>query len=65
MTKHTRLLYRGALLISNLERAKYLATVRKIIPILKDVPDDTIIFSVEKILGKVGAISEEHRSRVS
>ena len=43
----------GALLILNLERVKYLATVCEIIPILKDVSDDTIVFQFRKFLEKL------------
>ena len=41
---------RGAIFISNLERANYLTTVRKIIPSVKDVPDETIIPQFRKFL---------------
>ena len=44
---------RGALLILNHERVKYLETVRKIMPILKDVPDDTIIFQFRQFLERL------------
>eukprot|EP00112_Aurelia_sp_Birch-Aquarium-sp1_P001082 Seg11109.1 transcript_id=Seg11109.1/GoldUCD/mRNA.D3Y31 product="hypothetical protein" protein_id=Seg11109.1/GoldUCD/D3Y31 len=44
---------RGAILISNLERVKYLTTVRKIIPSVKDVPDDAIIPQFRKFLERL------------
>ena len=42
-TTAVRIKLRGAILISNIERAKYTSTLRKIIPSVKDVPDETII----------------------
>jgi hypothetical protein len=43
---------RGAILISNIEfeRAKYITTLRKIIPSVKVVPDETIILQFEEFL---------------
>ena len=41
---------RGANLISNIERAKYITTLRKIIPSIREVPDETIILQFQEFL---------------
>ena len=41
---------RGAIRISNIERAKYIMTLRKIIPTIKEVPDQTIIYQFDEFM---------------
>ena len=50
-TTAVRIKLRGAILISNIERAKYsITTLRKIIPSINEVPDETIILQFEEFL---------------
>ena len=49
-TSAVRIKLRGAILISNIERAKYIMTLRKIIPSVEEVPDETIILQFEEFL---------------
>ena len=50
-TTAVKIKLRGAIIISNIERAKYIITkLRKIILSIKDVPDETIILQFEEFL---------------
>jgi hypothetical protein len=53
-TTAVRIKLRGAILISNIERAKYsITTIRKIIPSVKEAPDETIILQFEEFLARL------------
>jgi acetolactate synthase small subunit len=53
-TTAVRIKLRGAILISNIERAKCsITTLRKIIPSVNEVPDETIILQFKEFLARL------------
>ena len=61
-TTAVRIKSRGAILISNIERAKYITTLRKIIPSVKEVPDQTIILQFEEFLVRLEQVVRNRKS---
>ena len=53
---------RGAILISNIERAKYITTLRKIIPSVREVPDETIILQFQEFLVRLEHVARNKKN---
>jgi hypothetical protein len=65
-TTAVRIKLRGAILISNIERAKYrITTLRKIIPSINEVPDETIIWRERNFWYGWSKLSETKRMMIS
>jgi chromosome condensin MukBEF ATPase and DNA-binding subunit MukB len=65
-TTAVRIKLRGAILISNIERAKYsITTLRKIIPSVNEVADETIILQFEEFLVRLEQVVRKKRMMIS
>ena len=53
---------RGANLISNIERAKYITTLRKITPSIREVPDETIILQFQEFLVRLEHVARNKKN---